>query len=119
MNRYEKADIITLALDNLNTHKPGSFYETLAPYGAKRICDRIEFIYTPKLGSWLNVAEIKLNVLIGQCLNRLMGSFEEVKREVSTWQNRRDNLKAGLTGVSRIETYVKIAASISAIGCAT
>jgi len=93
-NRYKKADKITVVLDNLSTHKPGSLYEAFPPDDAKRICDRVEFVYTPKHGSWLNMAEIELNVLIGQCLNRRMGSIEEVAREVSAWQSRRDNLKA-------------------------
>jgi hypothetical protein len=92
--RYENADRITLVLDNLSTHKPGSLYETLSPEEAKRICDRIEFVYTPKHGSWLNMAEIELNVLIGQCLNRRMDSLEQVTKAVSAWQMRRDNLKA-------------------------
>jgi hypothetical protein len=93
-NRYRKADKITLVLDNLSTHKQGSLYEAFSPEEAKGICDRIEFVYTPKHGSWLNMAEIELNVLIGQCLNRRMGSLEEVIRAVSAWQTRRDNLNA-------------------------
>ena len=93
-NRYEKADKITLVLDNLSTHKPGSLYEAFPPEEAKRICDRIEFVYTPKHGSWLNMAEIELNVLIGQCLNRRMGSLEQVTKAVSAWQTRRDNFNA-------------------------
>ena len=94
VNRYEDADKITLVLDNLSTHKPGSLYEALPPEEAKNICDRIEFVYTPNHGSWLNMAEIELNVLIGQCLNRRMDSLEQVTRAVSAWQMRRDNLKA-------------------------
>jgi len=93
-NRYEKADRITVVQDNLSTHKPGSLYEAFPPDEAKRLCDRIEFIYTPKHGSWLNMAEIELNVLIGQCLNRRIGSIEEVKKAVLAWQTRRDNLRA-------------------------
>lgn len=93
-NCYEKADKITVVLDNLSTHKPGSLYEAFHPDEAKRICDRIEFVYTPKHGSWLNMAEIELNVLIGQCLNRRMGSLAEVQKAVSAWQIRRDNLNA-------------------------
>jgi hypothetical protein len=93
-NRYENTDKITLVLDNLSTHKPGSLYEAFSPEEAKRLCDRIEFVYTPKHGSWLNMAEIELNVLIGQCLNRRMGSLEQVIRAVSAWQGRRDNLRA-------------------------
>jgi hypothetical protein len=94
VKRYEMTEKITLVLDNLNTHKPGSLYETFPPDEAKSICDRIEFVYTPKHGSWLNMAEIELNVLIGQCLNRRMGSLTEVAKAVSAWQTRRDNLKA-------------------------
>ena len=58
------------------------------------MCDRIKFVYTPKHGSWLNMAEIELNVLIGQCLNRRMGSLEQVTKAVAAWQARRDNLNA-------------------------
>jgi len=93
-DHYEKADTITLVLDNLSTHKPGSLYETFPPEEAKRICDHIEFVYTPKHGSWLNMAEIELNVLISQCLNRRMDSLEQVTKAVSAWQARRDNLNA-------------------------
>ena len=81
-------------MDNLGTHKAGSLYETFSPEEAKRIMDRFEFIYTPKHGSWLNMAEIELNVMIGQCLNRRMDSLEQAVRAVSAWQTRRDNLKA-------------------------
>jgi len=91
---YENAEKITLVMDNLSTHKPGSLYEVLSPEEAKCICDRIEFVYTPKHGSWLNMAEIELNVLISQCLNRRMDSLEQVTQVVSAWQTRRDNLNA-------------------------
>ena len=57
-------------MDNRNTHKPTALYETFLPEEVKRIWDRFEFIYTPKHGSWLNMAEIELNVLMGQCINR-------------------------------------------------
>ncbi len=93
-DHYEKADTITLVLDNLSTHKPGSLYEVFSPEEAKSMCDRIKFVYTPKHGSWLNMAEIELNVLIGQCLNRRMGSLEQVTKAVAAWQARRDNLNA-------------------------
>jgi hypothetical protein len=92
--QYPDAEKITLVMDNLNTHKAGSLYETFPPEEAKRIRDRFEFVYTPKHGSWLNMAEIELNVLIGQCLNRRIGSLEEVEKAVSAWQTRRDNLNA-------------------------
>jgi hypothetical protein len=93
-SRYEDAKKITLVMDNLNTHKPGSLYEVFSPEEAKRIWDRFEFIYTPKHGSWLNMAEIELNVLIHQCLDRRIDSLAEVHSAVSAWQVHRDNLNA-------------------------
>jgi len=91
---YKDAKKITLVMDNLNTHKPGSLYEAFAPEKAKAIWDRFEFVYTPKHGSWLNMAEIELNVLSGQCLNRRIDNISEVKTEVTAWQNHRNNRNA-------------------------
>jgi len=91
---YKHAKKITLVMDNLNTHKPGSLYVAYAPEEAKRIWDRFEFVYTPKHGSWLNMAEIELNVLVHQCLNRRIDNIEEVKSEVSAWEMHRNNLDA-------------------------
>jgi len=93
-DQYETAEKITLVMDNLNTHKPGSFYEVFPPEKAKAIWDRFEFVYTPKHGSWLNMAEIELNVLIGQCLKRRIDDIEIVKKEVMAWQNFRNNKDA-------------------------
>ena len=93
-NQRESAKKITLVMDNLNTHVPGSLYETFPPVKAKAILDRFEFVYTPKHGSWLNMAEIELNVLTGQCLNRRMDDVVVVRKEVLAWQNFRDNKKA-------------------------
>ena len=81
-------------MDNLNTHKAGSLYEAFAPQEAKRLRDRFEFVYTPKHGSWLNMAEIELNVLIGQCLSRRIDNFSAVEVAVAAWQLHRDNLNA-------------------------
>ena len=92
--RYQSAEKITLVMDNLNTHKAGSLYEAFPPEEAKRIWDRFDFVYTPKHGSWLNIAEIELNVLAGQCLNRRIDNIAEVTSEVSAWQNHRNNLNA-------------------------
>lgn len=100
---YENAEKITLVMDNLNTHKPGSLYEAFPPKEAKRIWDRFEFVYTPKHGSWLNMAEIELNVLIGQCLSRRIDNITEVASEVSAWQTRRDNLNATVNWQFRTE----------------
>ncbi len=91
---YNEAEKITLVMDNLNTHKPGSLYETFDPNKAKELWDRFEFVYTPKHGSWLNMAEIELNVLNGQCLGCRIDNIEEVKREVSAWQEHRNNKEA-------------------------
>ena len=91
---YKDAEKITLVMDNLNTHKPGSLYEVFTPEKAKSLWDRFEFVYTPKHGSWLNMAEIELNVLTGQCLNRRIAQISEVKTEVAAWQNHRNNLNA-------------------------
>jgi hypothetical protein len=88
---YKSAKKITLVMDNLNTHKPGSLYDTFKPQEAKRIWDRFEFVYTPKHGSWLNMAEIELNVLNGQCLNRRIDSIDIVKNEAHAWQEHRNN----------------------------
>ena len=92
--KYEEAEKITLVMDNLNTHKPGSLYEVFGPKEAKRIWDRFEFVYTPKHGSWLNMAEIELNVMIKQCLSRRIDSISEVTTEVAAWQRHRNNLNA-------------------------
>ena len=93
---YKSAERITLVMDNLNTHKPGSLYETFSPEEAKRIWDRFEFVHTPKHGSWLNIAEIELRVLTGQCLGRRIDTISELASEVSAWQTRRNNLNANV-----------------------
>jgi hypothetical protein len=80
--RYEGAEKITLVMDNLNTHDPGSPYEIFAPEKAKALWDRFEFVFTPKRDSWLNMAAIELNVIIGQCLNRRIADIEVVRSGV-------------------------------------
>ena len=92
--RYKNAKKITLVMDNYSTHKPGSLYETFSPEEAKALWDRFEFVYTPKHGSWLNMAEIELNVLTGQCLNRRIDNIPAIRRETDAWQNHRNNLNA-------------------------
>lgn len=92
--KHESAEKITLVMDNLNTHSPGSFYETFQPDKAKALWDRFEFVYTPKHGSWLNMAEIELNVLTGQCLDRRIDDIEVVSKEVRAWQEVRNNKNA-------------------------
>lgn len=93
-DQYERAQKITLVMDNLNTHGPGSLYETFQPDKAKALWDRFEFVYTPKHGSWLNMAEIELNVLTGQCLNRRIDDIAVVRKEALAWQNFRNNKNA-------------------------
>ena len=91
---YKNAVKITLVMDNLNTHCTGSLYDTFKPEEAKRIADRFNFIYTPKHGSWLNMAEIELNVLQNQCLNRRIPEIDIVAKEVQAWQVARNNKNA-------------------------
>lgn len=93
-DNYKNAKKIRLVMDNLNTHKASSLYEKYPPKEAKRIWDRFEFIYTPKHGSWLNMAEIELNVLNSQCLNRRIDNIDAIRLEVEAWQNHRNNKNA-------------------------
>lgn len=88
---YPQAEKITLVMDNLNTHSPGSLYETFEPAEAKRIADHLDIHYTPKHGSWLNMAEIELGVLSGQCLNRRIPDQATLQRCVALWQSRRNH----------------------------
>lgn len=87
---YPEAEKITLVMDNLNTHSPGSWYETYSANEAKKLMDRFEIIHTPKHGSWLNMAEIELNVLNGQCLNRRIGDIAIMRLEVAAWVKSRN-----------------------------
>jgi hypothetical protein len=91
---YKEARKITLVMDNFSTHKPGSLYETFPPQKAKALWDKFDFVYTPKHGSWLNMAEIELNVLIGQCLKGRIDQIEKVRCKTEAWMNHRNNLNA-------------------------
>lgn len=88
---FPKAKKITLVMDNFKTHSAGSFYEVFSPAEAKRLWNRFEFIYTPTHGSWLNMAEIELNVLNGQCLSRHIGTMGKIKAQVTSWQMAKNN----------------------------
>lgn len=90
-NEYPKAKKITVVMDNFQTHSPSSFYETFEPQEAKRLWDRFEFIYTPKHGSWLNMAEIELHVLNGQCLKRHLSTMQQIQEEITAWQVSRNS----------------------------
>lgn len=94
--RYSDAQKVVLVMDNLNTHNTSSLYETFEPQEARRLAERLEIHYTPKHGSWLNVAEIELSVLKSQCLNRRISEIEIMRNEVSDWESHRNNHKAGI-----------------------
>jgi transposase len=88
---YPDAKKITIIMDNLPTHTAGALYEVFEPGEAKRILNRFAIVYTPKHGSWLNIAEIELNVLKNQCLGRRIPKITTVKTEVAAWQEHRNN----------------------------
>ena len=91
---YPDAKRIRLVMDNLNTHTVSSLYETFAPDKALALSERLEIHYTPKHGSWLNIAEIELNALTKQCLDRRIGSIVELQTQFSAWESaRNDNCK--------------------------
>lgn len=87
---YPHAEKIVLVQDNLNTHGPWSLYEAFSPEEARRLCERIEWHYTPKHGSWLNMAEMELSVLARQCLQDRMESQENLEHHVQCWQDKRN-----------------------------
>jgi hypothetical protein len=87
---FPEADVIRLVLDNLNIHAPSALYEAFLPGEARRLVSRFEFHYTPKHGSWLNVAEIELSVLGHQCIDRRIGSTDRLSAEVAAWENARN-----------------------------
>ena len=89
--RYPEAVRVRLVLDNLNTHAVASLYKTFEPEEARRLAERIEFHHTPKHGSWLNVAEIELSVLGGQCINRRIADLPKLKAAIAAWENDRNN----------------------------
>jgi hypothetical protein len=89
--RYPAADRIVLVLDNLNTHTKASLYEAFEPAEAKRLADQLEIHYTPKHGSWLNVAECELSILSRQCLAQRMGDMETLTHQVGMWQTHRSH----------------------------
>ena len=88
---YPETKKITLVMDNFKTHSIGSFYEAFEPAEAKRLMDKFDFVFTPKHGSWLDMAEIELHVLNSQCLNRHIGTIDEIKSEIEAWQENRNN----------------------------
>jgi DDE superfamily endonuclease len=87
---YPDAKIIRVVLDNLNTHTTASLYAAFPPNEARRLARKLEFHHTPKHGSWLNVAESELAVLVSQCLNRRLGELHTTRSEVAAWEDRRN-----------------------------
>ena len=87
---YPDAEKIILVMDNLNTHKVASMYKVFPPAEARRIIKRLEIHYTPKHGSWLNIAEIELNVMTRQCLSRRIDTIDKLKSELSAWETERN-----------------------------
>lgn len=88
--QYSDADIITVVMDNLNTHGPASFYEAFDPKEARRLSQRFDFHYTPKHGSWLNMAETELSILSRQCLDRRIPDQQTLKKETAAWEKERN-----------------------------
>ena len=89
--RYPDAIKVRLVMDNLNTHNIASLYETFEPCEARRLAKRLDIHYTPKHGSWLNMAEIELSALKGQCLNRRIAEMETMRAEIAAWEQDRNN----------------------------
>jgi len=87
---YPQAEKIVLVMDHLNTHTPASLYEAFPPDEARRLTAKLEIHYTPKHGSWLNMAEIELGVLAGQCLDRRLPDRATLEREVAAWETARN-----------------------------
>jgi transposase len=87
---YPEAEKIVLVMDNLSTHTPAALYEAFEPAEARRLAEKLEWHYTPKHGSWLNVAEMELSVLARQCLDRRIPDLETLRREVAAWEQKRN-----------------------------
>jgi hypothetical protein len=90
---FPTAERIRLVVDNLNTHTPAALYGTFPPDEARRITRKLEFHYTPKHGSWLNMAECELAVLAGQCLNRRISTIDALREEIAAWEGPRNQLQ--------------------------
>jgi hypothetical protein len=93
---YPDAKSIRLVMDNLNTHKIASLYEAFEAQEARRLAKRLEIHYTPKHGSWLNIAEIELSALTKQCLDRRIPDIETLRKEVEVWERNRNNKQKGV-----------------------
>jgi transposase len=112
---YPNADCIRVVLDNLSTHKPSSLYEAFAPDEARRILRRLEFHYTPKHASWLNMVEIEIGVMVAQCLDRRIPDKATLISEVTRWERRRNAERARIKWLFTVDrARVKLARSYPA-----
>lgn len=93
---YPDAEVVRLVMDNLNIHSIASLYEAFPPAEARRLSERIEIHFTPKHGSWLNIAEIELKALSTQCMNRRIESIDVLRREVTAWETERNRRSVGV-----------------------
>jgi hypothetical protein len=93
---YPDAEVIVLVMDNLNTHKPASLYEAFEPAEARRLIEKLEIHYTPKHGSWLNMAETELSVMTKQCLDRRIPDVTVLRREIAAWERHRNKARSKL-----------------------
>lgn len=100
---YSDAKKVRLVLDNLNTHTISSFYEAFEPEEAHRLANRLELVFTPKHGSWLNIAEIEFSALKGQCLNKRIPTMELLQKELSAWEYDRNNTAKNISWQFRTE----------------
>lgn len=94
---FPRAALISVVLDNLNTHTPAALYETFAPAEARRILRKLDLRYTPKHGSWLNMAEVEFAVVSTQCLDRRVGDHATLGRMIGAWEARRNAAEATVT----------------------
>jgi uncharacterized small protein (DUF1192 family) len=95
-DRYPEAQQVRLVCDNLNTHKIASLYEAFEPAEARRLARRLDICYTPKHGSWLNIAEVELSVLSSQCLDRRIADLETIQSEIKAWEQQRNSKQKGV-----------------------
>lgn len=104
---FPQAEVIRVVLDNLNTHTPAALYDAFSPAEARRILRKLQFHFTPKHGSWLNMAEIEISILSRQCLKQRVDSIETLQELASAWQQRRNAQEAKINwcfDVSRART---------------
>ncbi len=93
-DHYPKATLISIVQDNLNTHTPAALYEVFEPAEARRLISKLDFRYTPKHGSWLNMAEIEFAVLTSQCLDQRIGKRANLERKIAAWESHRNEAQA-------------------------